>query len=31
MIDRYDYELYNRLCLNTEEPASGIIEYAKYV
>ena len=29
--DRYDYELYKRLCPNTEEPDSGIIEYAENV
>ena len=31
MIDRYDYELYNRLCPNTEEPDAGIIEYVENV
>lgn len=29
--DRYDYELYNRLCPNMGEPDSGIIEYAENV
>ncbi len=29
--DRYDYELYNRLCPNTGKPDSDIIEYAENV
>ena len=29
--DRYNYELYNRLCPNTGEPDSSIIKYAEDV
>lgn len=29
--DRYNYELYNRLCPNTGETDSSIIEYAENI
>ena len=29
--DRYNYELYNRLCPTTGEPDSSIIKYAENV
>lgn len=29
--NRYNYELYNRLCSNMGEPDSGIIEYVENV